>query len=92
MAGFNEGGIGHAPQVKSNENPVEEISMENWNKIRSEINKGLDAIDALKNNPEAKEEINQIWNTMGTLLKQLRELEEKLGIKQDFSVSEEEAA
>lgn len=92
MAGFNEGGTGHAPQVKSNENPVEEISMENWNKIRSEINKGLDAIDELKNNPEAKEEINQIWNTMGTLLKQLRELEEKLGIKQDFSVSEEEAA
>ena len=37
MAGFNEGGTGHAPQVKSNENPVEEISMENWNKIRSEI-------------------------------------------------------
>ena len=92
MAGFNESSIGHAPQVKSNENPIEEISMENWNKVRSEITKGLDAIDALKNNPEAKEEINQIWNTMGTLLKQLRELEEKLGIKQDFSVSEEEAA
>lgn len=92
MAGFNEGGMGYVPQSKTNENPVEEISMESWNKVRSEINKGLDAIDVLKNNPEAKEEINQIWNTMGILLKQLRELEEKLGIKPDFSISEEEAA
>lgn len=57
--------------------------------IKKSITGSLDRIGLLKNIHGAEFEKKEIWRTVGILTKQLRELEEALGIKQDFKVNEE---
>lgn len=78
------------PNGGMNENEALEQDPEfKLEQLRKSITGSLERIGLLKNIPGAELQKKEIWKTVGTLTKQLRELEEALGIEQDFKVNEE---
>lgn len=57
--------------------------------IKESINHALDRASELKNFPKDDPQKAEIWRTLRNLTKQLREIEEALGIEQDYTVDQE---
>ena len=78
------------PIARNSEHEVMEQEPEfKLEQVRKSITESLDRIGMLKNIPGAELQKMEIWRTVGTLTKQLRELEEALGIEQDYKIDEE---
>jgi hypothetical protein len=77
---------GVTPESRSD---FEQDPYDRLDQIKNGINKALDRVSELKDFPKDHPQKIDLWKTLRNLTRQLRELEEKLGIKPDFSVSEE---